>query len=69
LDFINELLDDIKNRTYINDELNDRNKTVSDVVRHLREWHLMMENWYEAGMSGKSRQFPRKMLRGKHYPY
>ncbi|GHU87751.1 hypothetical protein FACS189476_03700 [Spirochaetia bacterium] len=45
LDFINELPGKIKNRTYTHDELNDRNKTVSNVICHLHEWHLMMGNW------------------------
>ena len=35
LDFINELPDEIKNKTYTHNELNDRDKTVSDVICHL----------------------------------
>jgi hypothetical protein len=34
LDCIKELSDEIKNETYTPDELNDRDKTVSDVVCH-----------------------------------
>jgi hypothetical protein len=41
LDFINELPDELKNKTYTHDELNDRDKTVGDVICHLHEWHLM----------------------------
>jgi hypothetical protein len=52
LKFIDELSDEIKNKTYTHDELNDRDKTVSDVICHLHEWHLMMENWYKVGMGG-----------------
>ncbi|GMO40803.1 MAG: hypothetical protein Ta2B_20600 [Termitinemataceae bacterium] len=58
LDFIKELPDEIKNKTYTNDELNDRDKTVSDVICHLHEWHLMMENWYKVGMAGKKPAIP-----------
>jgi hypothetical protein len=53
LDFIDGLPNEIKNRTYQNDELNDRDKTIADVICHLHEWHLMRENWYKEGMSGK----------------
>jgi hypothetical protein len=37
LNFINALPDKIKNGVYENDELNDRDKTVSDVICHLHE--------------------------------
>jgi hypothetical protein len=53
LEFIGELPDGIKNKTYTHDELNDRDKTVSDVICHLHEWHLMMKNWYKVGMGGR----------------
>jgi hypothetical protein len=63
LDCINELPNEIKNRTYTNDELNDRDKTVADVLCHLHEchlheWHLMMERWYKTGMAGKKPAIP-----------
>jgi len=58
LDFIDELPEKIKNGTYKNDELNDRDKTVADVICHLHEWHLMMQNWYKVGMSGKKPAIP-----------
>ncbi|MDR2534858.1 MAG: ClbS/DfsB family four-helix bundle protein [Treponema sp.] len=58
LDFIQELPEDIKNKTYLNDELNDRDKTVSDVICHLHEWHILMESWYKIGMSGKKPAMP-----------
>ena len=53
LDLINSLPENIKNKTYKDNELNDRDKTIADVVCHLHEWHLMRENWYKEGMSGK----------------
>jgi len=56
--FIDELPDDVKAKTYSNDELNDRDKTVSDVICHLHEWHVMMKSWYTVGMSGKKPAIP-----------
>jgi hypothetical protein len=58
LDFINGLPDEIKSGVYENDELNNRDKTISDVICHLHEWHLMMKNWYKIGMSGKKPAIP-----------
>jgi hypothetical protein len=58
LKFIDELPDEIKNKTYTHNELNDRDKTISDVICHLHEWHLMMKNWYKIGMSGKKPAIP-----------
>jgi hypothetical protein len=58
LEFIDSLPDEIKNGIYKNDELNDRDKTIADVICHLHEWHLMMENWYKVGMSGKKPIIP-----------
>jgi hypothetical protein len=52
LGFIDGLPDEFKNKTFTHDELNDRDKTVSDVICHLHEWHLMMEKWYKVGMGG-----------------
>jgi hypothetical protein len=57
-EFIDALPDEIKNGIYQNDELNDRDKTIADVICHLHEWHLMMENWYRIGMSGKKPAIP-----------
>ena len=58
LGLIDELPDAIKNKMFKNDELNDRDKTVSDVICHLHEWHLMMASWYKTGMSGKKPAIP-----------
>jgi len=58
LEFIDGLPDKIKTRTFTKDELNDRDKTTSDVICHLHEWHLMMMNWYKIGMSGKKPAIP-----------
>ena len=58
LELIDDLPDDMKAKTYKNDELNDRDKTIADVICHLHEWHLMMENWYKVGMSGKKPAIP-----------
>ena len=58
LEFIDGLPESIKNRTFKKNELNDRDKTIADVICHLHEWHLMMENWYKVGMSGKKPAIP-----------
>jgi hypothetical protein len=41
--------DEIKVKEFQNNELNERDKTISDVLCHLNEWHNMMENWSERG--------------------
>jgi hypothetical protein len=65
LELIDSLPNDFKNKTFANGELNDRDKTISDVICHLHEWHLMVLNWYKTGMSGKkNRQYPQKAIRG-----
>jgi hypothetical protein len=53
LELIDSFPEEYKNKTYTNDELNDRDKTFADVITHLHEWHLMRKNWYEEGMAGK----------------
>jgi hypothetical protein len=58
LEFINALPDEIKTRIYSNDELNDRDETLSDIICHLYEWHRMMESWYTIGMSGYKPKIP-----------
>lgn len=58
LDFINSLPDEWKVKIYENNELNDRDKTISDIICHLHEWHLMMEQWYKIGMAGKKPAIP-----------
>ena len=58
LELIDGFPDEIKNRTYKKDELNERDKTIADVICHLHEWHLMMETWYKVGMSGKKPSIP-----------
>jgi hypothetical protein len=58
LDFINGLPEEIKTRKYTENELNERDKTISDVITHLYEWHMMLENWYKTGMKGKKPAIP-----------
>jgi hypothetical protein len=58
LSFIEALPKDYQNKAYANNELNDRDKTIADVICHLHEWHLMMKNWYEIGMSGNKPAIP-----------
>jgi len=58
LEFIDELPDEFKTKIFKNNEINERDKTIADVICHLHEWHLMMETWYKVGMSGKKPAIP-----------
>jgi hypothetical protein len=58
LTMIDELSDDVKCATYNNGELNPRDKTISDVLCHLNEWHKLMEGWYNVGMAGQKPAIP-----------
>jgi len=58
LEFIDALPAEYKERIYKNNELNDRDKTIADVLCHLHEWHLMVAEWYKIGMSGKKPAIP-----------
>jgi hypothetical protein len=60
VNIINELPKEIKNKEFLNNELNSRDKTISDVICHLHEWHNMMENWYKIGLKGKIPEIPMK---------
>jgi hypothetical protein len=46
LDFISELPEDIKNKIFDNDEINKRDKSVSDLICHLHKCHLEWADWY-----------------------
>jgi len=43
-----------------NFKFEDRDKNIRDVLVHLHEWHLMMMNWYEVGISGEKPDIPAK---------
>jgi len=58
LDYVENLPDEIKDTIFTNGELNERDKTVSDVICHLHEWHIMLGNWYKIGMKGKMPEMP-----------
>ncbi len=56
--FIENLPEEFKIKEYKNEELNDRDKTIADIICHLHAWHNMMMNWYKIGMSGKKPDIP-----------
>jgi hypothetical protein len=58
IEFINDLPDELKIKEYLNNELNERDKTIGDVLCHLHEWHLMMESWYKIGLKGETPATP-----------
>ena len=68
LEFIDSLPENLKRMSFENDELNDRDKTVSDIVCHLHEWHVMMAKWYEVGMSGEKPAIPAEDVTWKTLP-
>jgi len=55
LDYINALSEDEQKREFPEGTLN---RTISDVIFHLHEWHLLMLNWYEIGMKGERPPMP-----------
>ncbi|MBP1043111.1 ClbS/DfsB family four-helix bundle protein [Vagococcus sp. BWB3-3] len=38
----------------------DRDRNIRDVLVHLHEWQLMMNNWYDLGMKGEKPVMPRE---------
>jgi hypothetical protein len=66
--FIAALPEDLRHRRYENDELNDRDRTIADVICHLHEWHMMMVSWYDVGMSGGKPAIPAEDVTWKTLP-
>jgi hypothetical protein len=44
------------------------NRNIRDVLAHLHEWHLMMEEWYSVGMKGDKPYMPGKGYTWKTLP-
>ncbi len=44
------------------------NRNIRDVLMHLHHWHLMMEEWYNAGMNGNKPEIPAKGYTWKTTP-
>lgn len=65
LAFIDSLPPDAREKKY---DLNGRDETISDVICHLYEWHLMMEKWYLEGMAGKKPAIPKEGYTWKTLP-
>lgn len=57
IDYISSLSEEEKQQEFPTGTLN---RNIRDVLGHLHEWHLMMLNWYEIGMSGKKPDIPAK---------
>ena len=55
LQFIETIPEDLRAGDF---DLNERDKTISDVICHLHEWHLMMVGWYKTGMAGGKPEMP-----------
>lgn len=48
----------LRERSFDGNELNDRDKTIADVVCHLHEWHNLVLGWYQVGLTGKKPAIP-----------
>ncbi|MAL17025.1 MAG: hypothetical protein CL670_08220 [Balneola sp.] len=57
LGYISTLSEEERNQEFPPGTLN---RNIRDILAHLHEWHLMMLNWYEIGMSGKKPEMPAK---------
>jgi hypothetical protein len=68
LDLIDSLPVEYRERSFDNDLLNDRDRTIADVICHLHEWHVMMAEWYEVGMSGSKPAIPAEDVTWKTLP-
>ena len=44
------------------------NRNIRDVLAHLHHWHLMMMEWYQAGMQGQKPDIPAKGYTWKTVP-
>lgn len=44
-----------QNRTFAPGTMN---RNIRDVLAHLHHWHLLMQEWYTVGMSGKKPEIP-----------
>lgn len=44
------------------------NRNTRDVLAHLHHWHLMMEEWYQVGMTGNKADMPAKGYTWKTTP-
>ncbi len=55
--FINALPEKVRGGWF---DLNGRDKSLTDVICHLHEWHNMMLEWYTVGMSGEKPAIPRE---------
>jgi hypothetical protein len=55
MDFVESIPNEYLENEY---PLNERDKTISDVLCHLYEWHCMMERWYNDGIHGKDPIIP-----------
>lgn len=58
LAFIESLPEELRHRSFENQELNDRDKTIADVVCHLHAWHNLLQGWYQVGVAGKKPAIP-----------
>lgn len=60
--------------SYSNDELEKEfpkgtlNRNIRDVLAHLHQWHIMLLDWYNVGMTGEKPEMPAKGYSWKNTP-
>lgn len=62
---IESLTEDQRNGEF---QFEHRDRKVRDTIVHLHEWHMMMLDWYEVGMSGQKPDIPGKGYTWKTLP-
>ena len=66
---LTELIDSLsKEEQEMKFPFEDRDKNIRDVLGHLHEWHLMMIEWYTAGMKGENPVIPAEGYTWKTLP-
>lgn len=62
---INSFSEQQQNTTF---PFEDRDRNIRDVVGHLHEWHLMMQDWYQQAMLGNKPAIPKEGYTWKTLP-
>jgi hypothetical protein len=65
LAFIKSMSDEDRNREF---PAGTMNRNIRDVLAHLHQWHVMMQEWYDTGMKGQKPDIPAKGYTWKTTP-
>jgi hypothetical protein len=64
-DYVDSLSGADKNKEFLKGTMN---RNIRDVLTHLHHWHVMMIDWYTAGMKGEKPDIPAKGYTWKTLP-